>query len=146
MGCLLWIQHLIDILTEFLQSFIQYLNYVGLYYVLCSKTYGTCSGLPLVHDKPPAFVRFAYWPVGHPWEFLLGTQILADAVTPQPLDQFKPSQVLWNYLHLWTCNAHWSVWPLCEFPSGTQNLVDILTPESLDRFVPSQVICKYLGP
>ena len=26
MGCVLWIQHLIDILPEFLQSFIQYVN------------------------------------------------------------------------------------------------------------------------
>ena len=43
--------------------------------------------------------------------FLWGIQIIADAVTSQPLDQFAPSQILWNCPVDVQWHGHWLVWP-----------------------------------
>ena len=43
MGCILWIQYLIDILPQFLQSFMQYLTVSDRVIMALSCTYGTCT-------------------------------------------------------------------------------------------------------
>ena len=78
--------------------------------------------------------RHGHWLVVVFWVFFLSSRILVD--TPQLLDQFAPSHVVWNCLDPVDVqrHGHCPVGPIREFPSGIQIPAEAVTPLPLDQF------------
>ena len=149
-------------------------KYIPWYYVIiypCANpdtSQDNLSPQPRTSYLSPAFPRESngrikviwnlFWPVdvqehGHgamgPFrKFPSGSQILADAGTPQTLNWLVLSQVLWNNPGPYMCNtmANWTVEPILEYSSDTQILANAVYPEPLDWLASFQVLWNCLDP